>query len=181
MCEFWGVSMQHEKPENASLMVIEGSVERVQSPPVRARTDQDDTLTDRQRQFVDAYCGGEEPGNAQAAAIAAGYAETGAANMASRNLLNPKVQAEIERRVKMGRGTALLIGTSALFKQIEKGEDERASVQAAIALLDRYGLAPPKGPGVAVQINNNVTGTEASAVLNMIAERAAKRLGQDDS
>lgn len=170
-------------------MVVEGSVTAVQSLPVRAAEAHDDGLSDRQRSFVDFYCGGVPAaiagtdedipaGNAGEAAKAAGYADSGAANMASRNLLNPKIQAEVERRVRIGRGAALLAGTSALFKLLEKGTDERAILGAATALLDRFGMAPPKGPAVAVQVNNTVNAGDASAVLTMIAQRAAARLEQ---
>lgn len=181
--------MQGESRENPSLMVIDGSVGAVQSSHARpsATAEHDDGLSERQRTFVDFYCSGVPkeiagtdedipPGNAGEAAKASGYAVSGAANMASRNLLNPKVQAEVERRVKAGRGSGLLAGTSALLKIVEKGTDERAVVAAAVALLDRFGMAPPKGPSVAVQVNNTmVNAGEASAVLNLIAERASKR------
>nr|WP_277998543.1 hypothetical protein [Sphingomonas liriopis] len=107
--------------------------------------------------------------------MAAGYAESGASNMATRNLLKPQIQAEIERRVKMGRGSALLAGTSALFKVLDKGSDERAIVTAATALLDRFGMAPPKGP--ATQVNLNVmNGSAAQAILVEVQERRQQRL-----
>lgn len=173
-----------------SQAVVEGSVRPIGAPRASAA---DDGLSERQRAFVDAYvCGipAEEtldgvevrPGQGIAAAIAAGYAEVSARNMANRNLLNPKVQAEIEARVRAGRGSVLLAGVSALLEVVEKGQDERARVGAATALLDRFGMAPPKGPSVAVQINNTtVSASEASSVLTLIAEREKARLMRDST
>lgn len=173
-----------EKPSD---MLIEGSVSASRPLPARVADAFDDGLTERQRTFVDFYCSGvpkeiagsEEDipaGKGCDAAKAAGYAESGAFAMASRNLLNPKVQDEIERRVKAGRGSALLVATTALFRQVEHGSDERAVVTAAMALLDRFGMAPPRGPLIdARTVNNNISGPEASAVLQMIADRAAQR------
>lgn len=176
--------MHDQTHENQGLVVVGGSVSASDEPRVQV----DDGLNDVQRRFVDFYCSGTPaalcgrdedapPGDGYAAALAAGYADSGASNMASRNLLKPKIQAEIERRVKMGRGSALLAGTSALFKVIDKGSDERAIVTAATALLDRFGMAPPKGPAVAVQINN-VSGHEAQAILVDVQQRREQRLAR---
>ncbi|MCP3735635.1 terminase small subunit [Sphingomonas sp. RP10(2022)] len=171
-----------ETRENPGLVIVEGSV--LASTASRARDD--DGLNKVQRAFVDWYCSGvpaalcgrsedAPPGDGYAAALAAGYAESGASNMATRNLLKPQIQAEIERRVKMGRGSALLAGTSALFKVLDKGSDERAIVTAATALLDRFGMAPPKGP--ATQVNLNVmNGSAAQAILVEVQERRQQRL-----
>lgn len=176
--------MTDEDRENPGLMIVEGSVGASDASRVR----DDDGLNEVQRSFVDWYCSGvpaalcgrdvdAPPGDGYAAALAAGYADSGASNMATRNLLKPKIQAEIERRVKMGRGSALLAGTSALFKVIDKGEDERAIVTAATALLDRFGMAPPKGPAI---VNNMVVmnGSQAQAVLLEVQERRQQRLAR---
>lgn len=182
--------MQHEKPENPSMMVVEGSVSATSVAHARIAGEADNGLSDRQNAFVDFYCAGipaaiageEEdvpPGNAGKAALAAGYAPVSANNMANRNLLNPKVQDEIAQRVKMGRGSAILAGTTALFRLLDKGTDERAVLGAAVALLDRFGLAPPKGaPLIDNRTINVIQPGEASAVLNLVAQRAAERARQ---
>ncbi|WP_294138354.1 terminase small subunit [Sphingomonas sp.] len=176
--------MDDDKRENPGLVIVEGSV--LASTASRARND--DGLNELQTSFIDFYCSGvpaalcgrdedAPPGDGLAAALAAGYRESGAANMATRNLLKPKIQAEIERRVKMGRGSALLAGTMALFKIMDKGSDERAIVTAATAVLDRFGMAPPKGP--ATQVNIGVmNGNAAQAILVEVQQRRQQRIAQ---
>ncbi len=175
--------------ENPGSMIVEGSGTAPLTPHARAQQHGSDGLNDMQRRFVDFYVGGipkeiagteddVPPGDGTKAAIAAGYGG-GACNMATRNLLKPKIQLEIERRIKVGRGSALLAGVSALFKIVEKGTDERAVVTAAVSLLDRFGMAPPKGPAVAVQVNN-ISGGEASAIINEVMARRQQRTARQD-
>lgn len=159
------------------IRVGESEVGSVRRPSGGVVPTGDDGLTDLQRQFVDHYCA--LGGDGTAAAIAAGYGG-GAKNMATRNLLKPKIQAEIERRVRMGRGSALLTATNRLFQIIEGSDDERAVVQAALGVMDRFGMAPPKGPAVAVQVNN-ISGTEAQGILKDVQEARARRLGTQSS
>lgn len=179
--------MDDQRRENPGSVIVEGSVALSSVPRERAEPAFEDGLNERQRAFVDFYVGGiaaqiagtEEdvpPGDGTRSAIAAGYG-AGAGNMATRNLLKPKVQAEIERRIKVGRGSALLVGVTALFKVLDKGTDERAIVTAATAILDRFGMAPPKGPAVAVQINN-LGANEAQAILIDVQERRQQRLAR---
>lgn len=154
-------------------MIVEGSV---RAPSVVRAPPGDDGLNDLQRSFVDHYC---LLGDGTAAAIAAGYGG-GARNMATRNLLKPKIQAEIERRVRMGKGTALLLATERLFQIIEGSDDERAVVQAALGVMDRFGMGVPKGPLVSVQ-TNIMNGNVAQSILIDVQERRQRRLsGRSD-
>ena len=131
-----------------------------------------DGLTDQQRAFCQAFI--DERGQIEAAAIAAGYGG-GAKNMGTRNLAKPKIQAEIARRLKLQAGSALAIALGALFRIIESSDDPRAVVQAALGIMDRFGMAPPKGPAVAVQVNN-VSGDAAQQLLRSVWDSRAARL-----
>jgi hypothetical protein len=164
-------SVAPDKREKALPSVIEGSV----TASVVSPAPDTDGLNDRQAAFVDAYC--DNGGDGQAAALAAGYADSSAANMGTRNLLKPAIQSAIEQRVRAGRGSALLKATERLFRIMEDSEDDRAVVQAAVAVMDRYGMAVPKAPLIDAR-SVNVGAKEASGVLALIAERIAARSGE---
>lgn len=159
---------EHEKP---SEVVIEGSVAASSVDHVRvAGPDSPIRLTEMQDAFVTALL--ENGGKIGPAALTAG---AGHETYGHRLLAKRKVQDELARRVKLQHGSALAIGLTGLFRIIEHGEDERAVVAASVALLDRFGLAPPKGPAVAVQINN-IGAPQVASILQDVAERRAQRL-----
>jgi phage terminase small subunit len=60
----------------------------------------DDKLTDKQEAFVTAYLSGDTRLNATRAAIAAGYAQSGARQEGHRLMANPKVRARIDEYLK---------------------------------------------------------------------------------
>lgn len=166
--------MDDQKRENPGSVIVEGSVV---APTALRAPDQEHGkgFTELQDRFVDRFI--EMGGKGTEAALAAGYGEGGAANIAQRNLANPKIQAEIARRLKLQTGSALATALGALFEVIEEGEDERARVQAALGIMDRFGMAPPKGPAVAVQINN-MDGNGAQAILLDVQNRRQQRLAR---
>lgn len=136
-----------------------------------------DDLTELQSRFVDAFI--QLGGNAYAAAEAAGYGKSD--GMGLRNLAKPKIQNEIVRRLKVQGGTVLAIAIGALLRVIENpASDEKAVTQAALGLMDRFGMAPPRGPAVAVQVNNNnVNGHQAQSILaEVLAAREARLSGK---
>jgi hypothetical protein len=133
-------------------------------------------LTDLEVRFAQAFV--ENGGKIGEAALTAGASHE---TYGHRVLARKKVQDEIARRVKLQAGSALAIAFSGLIRVIESAEsDERAVVAAALGLMDRFGMAPPKGPSVAVQVNNvgNPGAQQVSAVLQQIFERRQARLGQ---
>jgi hypothetical protein len=136
-----------------------------------------DGFTDLQSRFCDAFI--QLGGNGKKAALAAGYAEVSAEGMGIRNLANPKINAEILRRLKLQGSTLLAIALGGLLRIIETSSDPKAVVQACVAICDRFGLSVPKGPAVAVQINNTVNGDGAQALLQEIWEERQKRIAND--
>lgn len=131
-------------------------------------------LTDLQERFVAAFI--ETGGKIGESALMAGASHE---TYGHRLLARQKVQDEIARRVKLQSGSALAMAFGRLIKVVETGTDERAVVSAALGLMDRFGMAPPKA---SVTVNNNtavIAGPQASAVLQMVAQRAAARLAQD--
>lgn len=166
--------MTDETHENPGSVIVEGSVA---APSVLRAPDQQHgkSFTDLQDRFVDHFIA--LGGKGTEAALAAGYGEGGAANIAQRNLANPKIQAEIARRLKLQTGSALATALGALFEVIEDGEDERARVQAALGIMDRFGMAPPKGPAIV----NNVAvmnGNTAQSILIDVQQRREQRLAR---
>lgn len=171
--------MTQDERENPGLMVIEGSVSASTTLVAGTPAEDRNGLSERAWAFIDAYI--ERQGkDLEGAAIAAGYSPGGAKNMATRNLLNPKVQDEIARRVKLGKGTALLAAFTRGMDIIENSEDDRAATAMVLGFFDRFGLAAPKGPLIDARTVNNISGPAASAVLQQVAERAARRLGRTD-
>lgn len=166
-CEFRGKRVEQESTGKLEIL-----------PPVASVTTPSDGLTDLAREFCRQYV--LNGGRGEQAAIDAGYGG-GAANMATRNLCKPKVQAEIQRLSKVTIGAALPVAINRLIKILEmEGEkaDPRAQVQAATVILDRAGLHVPKGPAVAVQFNMN--GNHAQAIIADVHASRQSRLTQDD-
>lgn len=156
-------------PENRN----EGSEER----PVVVFGPVPEDLTELQSYFVDAFI--QLGGNASAAAEVAGYGKGD--SMGIRNLAKPKIQNEIVRRLKIQGGSVLAVAIGALLRIIENpASDEKAVTQAALGLMDRFGMAPPRGPAVAVQVNNNnVNGHQAQSILaEVLAAREARLSGK---
>lgn len=163
--------MDDETHENARDMIVEGSV----SASVAVVTPAAEGFTDLQSAFIDQYI--ILGGHAEKAALAAGYGAGGAAQIAMRNLAKPKIQNEIVRRLKMQSGSALAAAIGRLLKIIETSTDDRAAVAASLGLMDRFGMAPPKGPAV---VNNIavMNGNAAQAILIEVQERRQQRLAQ---
>jgi hypothetical protein len=134
-------------------------------------------FTELQSRFIDAFI---QIGKGEAAALAAGYGEGGAAQIAMRNLAKPKVQREIERRLKQQGGSALAIAITRLVKVCEESDDDKAAVSAALGLMDRFGMSPPRGPLVAIQ-NNNIGGEQAQSILIEVQKARERRLAQQES
>lgn len=135
-------------------------------------------FTELQSRFVDAFI--QLGGKGREAAIAAGYSEVSAQTMALRCLSAPKIVEEIGRRLKLQGPTLLAAAIGGLIRVIEKSDDSRAVVQAAIALCDRFGLSAPKGPAVAVQINTGTSSDVAQALLAEVAAARAERLAREE-
>jgi hypothetical protein len=165
-----GALVHDETDVNPRDVIVEGSV----SGPVTLITPTPDGLTDLQSAFIDAFI--QNGGRAGEAAVTAGYGG-GAENMGLRNLAKPKIQAEIQRRLKTQAGSALAAAIGRLLKIIETSTDDRAAVAAALGLMDRFGMAPPKGPAI---VNNIavMNGNAAQAILIEVQERRQQRLAQ---
>ena len=158
--------------EITAVEVEEGSVKPSGSVLAPAEDGPKDGLNDQQRAFCQAFI--DHRGNIEQAASAAGY-RGGAANMGTRNLAKPKIQAEIARRLRLQAGSALAKALDALFRVIETSTDHKAVVQAALGIMDRFGMAPPKGPAVAVQVNN-LPGSAAQTILMQVMQARQRRL-----
>jgi hypothetical protein len=158
---------------NPSEIDDEGSV----SEPLVHFTPTPEGFTDLQSRFVDAFV--QMGGKGELAAIEAGYSPITAGNMAVRNLSQPKIVALLNERLKVQGPVALAIAIGALLRIAEKSDDDRAVVQAAVALCDRFGLSVPKGPLVAIQNNNGMTGEAAQRLLEEVAMARALRLRDD--
>jgi hypothetical protein len=126
-----------------------------------------------QSRFCDAFIA--LGGDGTKAALIAGYAEGGAANIAMRNLASPKINDEIIRRLKLSGSSALAVAIGGLLRIIERSKDDKAVVAASIALMDRFGMAPPKGAGVTVNVNN-MTGDGVQALINEVWQAREMRL-----
>lgn len=135
------------------------------------------SFTDIQLGFIEAYI--ENGGKAGEAALTAGASHE---TYGIRLLAKKKVQDEIARRVKLQAGSALHISLTRLLKIVESSTDDKAAVQAALGLMDRFGMAAPKGPSVALQVNNNTTviGGQAQSIIGAIWADRQARLGQND-
>jgi hypothetical protein len=130
-------------------------------------------FTDMQSRFCDAFIA--LGGKGEQAAIEAGYSPGGAMNIAIRNMASPKINGEIIRRLKLSGSSALAVAIGGLLRIIERSKDDKAVVAASIALMDRFGMAPPKGPGVTVNVNN-MTGDGVQALINEVWQAREMRL-----
>lgn len=134
--------------------------------------------TELQSRFVDAFV--QLGGKGELAAIEAGYSPITAGNMAVRNLSQPKIVALLNERLKAQGPTALAIAIGGLLRVIETSKDDKAVVQASVAICDRFGLHAPRGPAVAVQINNGTSSDVAQALLAEVAAARADRLAREE-
>lgn len=167
--------------ENTQVVVIEGSDLPPSAPLECAPVDPEpddfgpdrERFTELQRRFIREFVA--NGGDGSAAAVAAGYGG-GASGMAIRNLAKQRIQAEIVRRIRLQSGSALAIAVGRLMKIAETSTDDRAAVAAALGLMDRFGMAPPKGPSVNVQVNNNFGNSEAQSILTEVVQRREQRL-----
>jgi hypothetical protein len=132
-------------------------------------------FTDMQSRFCDAFI--SLGGDGTKAAIIAGYAQGGAANIAMRNLASPKINDEIIRRLKLSGSSALAVAIGGLLRIIERSKDDKAVVAASLGLMDRFGMAPPKGAGVVVNVNN-MTGDGVQALINEVWAERERRMKQ---
>jgi hypothetical protein len=110
-------------------------------------------------------------GNATDAAIVAGYANPDV--QGPRNLTKPHIGARIRQLVALDI-TSQLGQLVAIALEIAHNPmtPPRERLQAIFGLLDRGGLAVPKGsgggPSVAVQVNVNATANDAQAAIKEI-------------
>lgn len=97
-------------------------------------------LNERQMAFVDCYVstGGR---NATQAAIAAGYPKPGAHTAASRMLRLPHILDAIKKRTEQELKAGVAVGVSVLYHLATEAKSEATQLAAALALLDRGGLA----------------------------------------
>lgn len=87
-------------------------------------------LTEKQRQFVEAYMG-EAGGNGTEAARLAGYSgtENTLAQVAHTNIRKPKIQAAIRERVQQDPLVADRRERQAFWTKILRGEEDEASIK----------------------------------------------------
>ncbi len=165
-----GAVVSDETDDNPPVVIEQGCV----AAPLSLVTLPPEGLTDLQSRFVDAFI--QNGGRAGEAAVTAGYGG-GAENMGLRNLAKPKLQAEIVRRLKLQHGSALAAAIGRLLKIIETSEDDRAAVAASLGLMDRFGMAPPKGPAI---VNNIavMNGHQAQSILAEVQQRREQRLAR---
>ncbi|HEX8420913.1 MAG TPA: terminase small subunit [Sphingomonas sp.] len=149
-----------------------GSVAASPPPRLPAVESVKDGLTAMQRAFCEEFVA--NGGRSGAAAVAAGYGG-GAEQMGMRNLAKKRIQEDIERRVKLSRGSGLAMAMGRLLKVIEHSSDDKAAVQAALGLMDRLGMAPPRGPGTTVNVNT-MTANTAQSILIEVANARQERL-----
>lgn len=122
-----GALVQDANDTNPPVLVEQGSV----AASLTVITPTPDGLTDLQSRFVDAFI--ENGGRAGDAAVTAGYGG-GAEGMGLRNLAKKKIQDEIERRVRLQRGSALAIALHRGLDIIQNSDDDRAAVAAVPGL-----------------------------------------------
>lgn len=128
-------------------------------------------LTDKQQAWARHFV--LNGGNANQAAIAAGFTNSG--NAAYRMLVHPQVMAEVRRLSVMNMEAALPRTIERLIAIMENpATPAQAAVNAAIAIMDRAGLKPKSSPLVAIQ-NNTYNQASGSAVQQAIAEIWAAR------
>lgn len=106
-------------------------------------------------------------GKARRAAILAGYGAPSAHISAHRNLVNPKVLAEIKRLSLVNIQSALPVAIRTLIDICLHSKDDKARAMAANSLLDRGGMAAPKG-GVQVNVGVQVNGGQVQALIGEI-------------
>lgn len=134
--------------------------------------------TELQSRFVDAFV--QLGGKGELAAIEAGYSHITAGNMAVRNLSQPKIVALLNERLKAQGPTALAIAIGGLLRIIEHSKDDKAVVQASVALCDRFGLSVPRGPAVQVNVNTAAASDVAQALLAEVAAARTERLAREE-
>lgn len=149
--------------------------------PVTPPAPTPERFTEMQSAFLEAFCSDDPElrGQGEASAIAAGYAPENARNASYRNLLKPRVQEEILRRVKAQSGTALMKAMDRAVRIIEHSKDDAAAARVLLGLMDRLGMAPPRGPSVNVNVtNNSVDAAGAFSILAQVVQAREQRLNR---
>ncbi len=99
-----------------------------------------DKLTDKQRRFVEEYCGNGF--NATKAAASAGYSQKTAKQMGTENLAKPIIQEHIQEFMSEATEKALVTTediVKGLYDIAQHGESESARVSAYKTLTDYTG------------------------------------------
>ena len=131
-------------------------------------------LSELQREFARHFV--LNGGNSTKAAILAGYSDKSAHVSAHRNLVNVKVLAEIKRLSVSNVQAFLPIAIRTLVEiACDPEADPRARVQAANSLLDRAGMAAPKG-GVQVNVGVQVNGQQVQALIGEVWDARSRRM-----
>lgn len=128
----------------------------------------------RQREFARAYV--LNGGRIAEAACEAGYGEADPGKAGRRCLLNAKVLHEIKRLSILHVEAHLPIAIKVLVDIASDPEQDAASrVKAATALLDRGGMAAPKG-GVQVNVGVQVDSQGAQTLIGEIWDAKSRRV-----
>jgi phage terminase small subunit len=114
-------------------------------------------------------------GKPRRAAILAGYSPSSSSISAHRNLVNPRVLAEIDRLCKSNIKAALPVAIRTLISVCISSKDDRARVQAASKLVELGGMVP-KGPGVQVNVGVQVNGQQAQALIGEVWKARERRM-----
>jgi hypothetical protein len=123
-------------------------------------------MSARRREFARFFV--ESGGNGTKAAVLAGYSVSDPAKAASRALLDVKVVEEIKRLSTVNIGAWLPLAIRVLIDIMsDPTTPARDRISAANSLLDRAGMAAPKG-GVQVNVGVQVNGNEVQALIGSI-------------
>lgn len=133
-------------------------------------------LTDQQEQFCVAYV--TNGGNARNAARTAGYAQPDTQGW--RLLTRPRIAARVAKLVSLDI-TSQLGQPVAMEMDIARNVSTppRDRLSAIFDLLDRGGLAPPKSPTVAVQVNVDGHAADGQAAIAELVRVRQARLDTD--
>lgn len=143
-------------------------------PSVVASVSGPSALSIMQREFARAYV--VNGGKGTEAALAAGYAEGSAHVASSRNLVNPRVAAEIVRLSRSLIHAALPVAIQCLVELVTN-EEVKPEIRrkAANDLLERGGMATEKA-GVHLNVGVQVNGGQAQRLIAEVWDAKQQRL-----
>lgn len=132
-------------------------------------------MSARQREFARHFV--LNGGNATKAAVMAGYSASDPSVAGHRCLLHPAILAEIRRLSIVNVASFLPIAIRVLIELMCDPETPaRDRISAANSLLDRGGMAAPKG-GVQVNVGVQVNGNEVQALIGSIWDAKSAKVG----